>query len=93
MQAKNLVLSEEQFDKFQKYCKEKGFDLSYFSDLGSMGMKELENYQLEKAPRVAKLQKRRFGSKCKIYDVAEWERKDWSNTFPVLYEEFEKYVR
>ena len=29
--AKNLVLSEAEFDEFKQYCHEKGFDLSYLA--------------------------------------------------------------
>jgi len=29
---KNLVLKEKQFAEFQQFCREKGFDLSYYSN-------------------------------------------------------------
>ncbi|MDI6807123.1 MAG: hypothetical protein QMD14_04955 [Candidatus Aenigmarchaeota archaeon] len=95
----NLVFeSEDKFNEFQKYCKEEGskyrdggFHLEYFTEIfGSMGIKELKNYELEKWPRVVKRSKHRFGSKSSIYDVNEWERKDWISAFPTLREEFLK---
>jgi len=85
---KNLVLAEAEFEEFQKYCKNKGFDLNYFSEPGISSEKELENFQLEKAPRVAVISKKRFGKKAKIYDVAEWQREKWQNSFWQISEEF-----
>ena len=57
--AKNLVLSEAEFDEFKQYCHEKGVDLSYFGPeiLGSK--EDIEHYQFSR-PQVIKLRKRRF---------------------------------
>jgi len=43
--SKNLVLSERDFNDFQNFCREKGFDLSYFSSEISGSAKEIEQLQ------------------------------------------------
>ena len=85
--AKNQLLSGAEFDNFQRYCREKGFDLSYFSDEISGSKEEIEQYQFD-SPKVIKFSRQRFSSKGIPYDVAEWQREKWSATLSQLMEEF-----
>jgi len=87
--AKNLVLSEAEFDEFKQYCHEKGFDLSYFGPeiLGSK--EEIEHYQFSR-PQVIKLRKRRFTFQGIPYDVAEWQQERWDSSLPQIQDEFFK---
>ena len=73
--AKNLVLSEAEFDEFKQYCHEKGLDLSYFGPeiLGSK--EEIEHYQFSR-PQVIKLRKRRFTFKGYPMMLLNGNRKD-----------------
>ena len=85
--AKNLVLSEAEFDEFKQYCHEKGFDLSYFGPeiLGSK--EEIEHYQFSR-PQVIKLRKSRFNFQGIPYDVAEWQQEKWASNLPEIQSEF-----
>ena len=87
--AKNLVLSEAEFDEFKQYCHEKGFDLSCFGPeiLGST--EEIEHYQFSR-PQVIKLRKRRFTFQGIPYDVAEWQQERWDSSLPQIRDEFFK---
>ena len=87
--AKNVLLSEAEFDDFQSYCRKKGFDLCYFS--GEMlGSKEaIEQYQFSR-PQVIKLRKRRFTFQGIPYDVAEWQQERWDSSLPQIQDEFFK---
>ena len=87
--VKNLVLSEAKFDDFQRYCREKGFDLSYFcSDIsGSKG--EIERHQFD-GPKVIKLKRHRFSFSGTPYDVDEWQQYKWLIDLPGLRDEFSK---
>jgi len=84
--AKNLVLSEAEFVEFKQYCREKGFDLSYFGSeiLGSK--EEIEHYQFSR-PQVIKLRKRRFTFQGIPYDVAEWQQERWDSSLPQIQDE------
>ena len=87
--AENLVLSEAEFDEFKQYCREKGFDLSYFGPeiLGSK--EEIEHYQFSR-PQVIKLRKRRFTFQGIPYDVAEWQQERWDSSLSQIQDEFFK---
>ena len=87
--AKNLILSEDEFDEFKQYCHEKGFDLSYFGPeiLGSK--EEIEHYQFSR-PQVIKLRKSRFTFRGIPYDVAEWQQEKWDSSLPQIQYEFFK---
>ena len=67
--AKNLLLSEAEFDDFQRYCREKGFDLAYFSSKISGSREEMEQHQFDDA-RVIKV----IGHQGVPYTVAEWQQ-------------------
>ena len=54
--SKNMVLLETEFDEFKQYCKEKGFDLSYFSGEISGSKEKIRAYRFDK-PKVIKLKK------------------------------------
>ncbi len=85
--AKNLILSEAEFDEFKQYCHEKGFDLSYFGPeiLGSK--EEIEHYQFSR-PQVITLRKRRFTFQGIPYDVAEWQQERWDSRLAQIQDEF-----
>ena len=85
----NLILSQAEFDEFKQHCREKGFDLSYFSAAISGSRKEIEQYQFE-SPKVIKLRKRLIGFEGTPYDVAEWQREKWIRTLQQIQEEFFK---
>jgi len=87
--AKNLVLSEAEFDEFKQYCDEKGFDLSYFGPEIMGSKEEIEHYQFSR-PQVIKLRKRRFTSQGIPYDVAEWQQERWDSSLPQIQDEFFK---
>jgi hypothetical protein len=53
----NLILSETEFDEFQHYCHEKGFDLSYYNSI-SGSEKEIQQQKFDE-PAVIKLLKYR----------------------------------
>ena len=83
----NLVLSEVDFDRFRRFCHEKGFDLSYYSPEISGTKEEIERHHFD-SPKVIKLRKRRFGFEGIPYDVAEWQQEDWRRILPELRDEF-----
>jgi hypothetical protein len=87
--AKNLVLSEAEFDEFKQYCHEKGFDLSYFGPDISGSKEEIEHYQFD-GPKVIKVKRRRFSFSGTPYDVAEWQHHKWLTNLPGLRDEFFK---
>jgi len=87
--AKNLLLSEAEFDDFQRYCREKGVDLSYFSGEISGSKQEIERHQFDD-PKVIKLKRRRFSFSGTPYDVAEWQQQQWATSLPGLLDEFFK---
>jgi hypothetical protein len=84
---KNLVLNEEQFVEFQQFCRDKGFDLSYYSDEISGSRSYIENHQFE-SPRVIKLRKSGFSYRGIPYGVAEWQKADWARRFSRIRDEF-----
>lgn len=69
MASENVVLSEAEFDTFQRFCRSKGFDLSYYGPEIDGG--EVGPYQFD-SPKVIKVKRRRFSSGGVPYDVAEW---------------------
>ena len=85
----NLILSEIEFGNFQRYCREKRFDLSYFSSgiLGSR--KEIEQHQFD-GFQVIKVVKRGFIHEGIPYTVAEWQQGEWRNQFLEIQEDFFK---
>ena len=85
--AKNVVLSEAEFDEFKQYCHDKGFDLSDFGPeiLGSK--EEIEHYQFSR-PQVIKLRKRRFTFQGIPYDVAEWQQEKWASNLSEIQASF-----
>jgi hypothetical protein len=87
--SNNLILSETEFGDFQRYCREKGFDLSYFSSgiLGSR--KEIEQHQIDDF-QVIKLIKHKFAYTGIPYSVAEWQQDKWRNQFLEIQEDFIK---
>ena len=89
MISKNLVLSERDFNDFQNFCREKGFDLSYFSSEISGSAKEIEQIQFSE-PQVIKLIKHRFTSVGVPYSVAEWQQDKWRSQFSEVQENFFK---
>ena len=87
--AKNVLLSEAEFDDFQSYCRKKGFDLCYFSGGISGSKEEIEQHQFSR-PQVMKLRKRRFTFQGIPYDVAEWQQERWDSSLPQIQDEFFK---
>ena len=87
MMSQNLVLPEVEFDEFQRFCRQKGFDLSYFGPEISGSKENIERRQFD-SPKVIKLKRQRFTSKGIPYDVAEWQREKWSATLSRLRDEF-----
>ena len=87
--AKNVLLSEAEFDDFQSYCRKKGFDLCYFSGEISGSKKEIEQHQFD-SPRVIKLTRHRFTFSGVPYTVAEWQQEKWRSCFLEIREEFFK---
>lgn len=85
MASENVVLPEAEFDAFQRFCRDKGFDLSYYGpeiDGGKVGV-----YQ-SAGSKVIKVKRRRFSSVGVSYDVAEWQQEEWSTVLPRLKDEF-----
>jgi hypothetical protein len=87
MTSENLVLPEVEFSAFQRFCRDKGFDLSYYGPEINGG--EFGTYQSD-SPRVIKIKRRRFSSVGVPYGVAEWQQVEWSITLPRLKDEFFK---
>jgi hypothetical protein len=87
--AKNLLLSEAEFDHFQRYCREKGFDLSYFSGEISGSKQKIERHQVDD-PQVIKLTRHRFTFGGVPYTVGEWHQEKWRSCFSEIQEEFFK---
>ena len=85
--AQNLVLSEAEFDEFKRYCKGKGFDLSYFGAEISGSKEQIEHYQFS-SPKVIRLRKHRLTFKGIPYDVAEWQQEKWASNLPEIQSEF-----
>ncbi len=87
--TENLVLPENEFTEFKQYCRERGFDLSYFSGEISGSKGEIEQHQFD-SPQVIKLTKHRFTFRGVPYTVAEWQQEKWRSCFPEIREEFFK---
>ena len=87
--SKNLVLSEAEFVEFKQYCREKGFDLSYFGPDISGSKEEIERYQFD-GPKVIKLKTCCCSFSGTPYDVAEWQHHKWLTSLPGLRDEFFK---
>jgi hypothetical protein len=85
MANENVVLPEVEFVAFQRFCRDKGFDLCYYGPEIDKG--EIDAYQPDH-PKVIKVKKRRFSSVGIPYDVAEWQRKEWGAALPRLIGEF-----
>jgi len=85
--TENLILFEIKFDEFRRFCRERGFDLSYCSSGISGSKEEIAGHQFD-SPKVIKLRKRRFGFMGIPYDVAEWQQESWRKNLPKLREEF-----
>jgi hypothetical protein len=82
-----LVLSEAEFVEFKQYCREKGFDLSYFSSDISGSEEEIERYQFD-SPKVIKLKRRRFSFSGTPYDVAEWQQEKWASNLSEIQSDY-----
>ena len=95
MREKILILEEQEFERFRKYCKEKGFDLSYIRGedfkISRFSSNENTRRELEKEAvnRNSKIVKRQ-NWKASFYDVAEYEKERWDNAFLEIYEEFKE---
>lgn len=89
--ADNLVLSESDFEEFRQYCRQRGFDLCYFSSEISGSRQEIANLQFG-SPKVIKIIKRRFSLRGVPYDVAEYQQNEWKRAFPSIKEEFFRRV-
>ncbi|WP_324664213.1 hypothetical protein VLL09_04720 [Dehalococcoides mccartyi] len=87
--VENLVLSDTEFADFKRLCKEKDFDLSYFSGEISGSKEEIRTYRFD-SPKVIKLKKLCFGFQGIPYDVAEFQQEKWSTSLPEIREEFFK---
>jgi len=85
--AQNLVLPEVEFDEFKRYCRGKGFDLSYFGPEISGSKEEIECHQFD-SPKVIKLRKLRFAFRGIPYDVAEWQQEKWVSNLSEIQSEF-----
>ncbi len=85
----NLVLIESEFDEFQRFCRQKGFDLSYYSPEISGSKKDIEYHQFENS-KVIKLIRGWINFRGVPYDVAEWQRGKWADALPQLKDEFSK---
>lgn len=91
--SEKILILEEEFERFRKYCKEKGFGLSYkigeniklsrFSSDKNTN-KELEREAENRNSKVVRRQNR----KASFYDVAEYEKEKWDNAFEEIYQEF-----
>ena len=87
--AKNVLLSEAEFDDFESYCRKKGVDLSYFSGEISGSKEEIEQHQFD-GPQVIKLTRHRFTFRGVPYTVAEWQQEKWRSCLSEIQEEFFK---
>jgi hypothetical protein len=87
--SNNLILSETEFGDFQRYCREKGFDLSYFSSGILDSRKEIEQHQVDDF-QVIKIIKHKFTYTGIPYSVAEWQQDKWRNQFLEIQEDFIK---
>ena len=85
----NLILTEIEFDDFQRYCREQGFDLSYFSSKISGTRKEIGQHQFDDF-QVIKLIKHKFAYTGIPYSVAEWQTDKWRNQFAEIKGDFFK---
>lgn len=83
----NLVLYEAEFDRFRRFCREKGFDLSYFSPEISGTKEEIVCHAFDSS-KVVKLRNRRFGFTDIPYDVAKWQQESWKAQISGLKDEF-----
>ena len=83
----NLLLSEPEFELFRQYCREKGFDLSYYELEISGSRSELERYSFD-GPRVIKIKKRWSGFEGTPYDVPVWQRDKWRSSFNQIKDDF-----
>lgn len=87
MVNENLVLTETEFVLFQRFSRDKGFDLSYFG-LDISGSKKYIESQHFDVPKVIKIKRQRFDYAGVPYDVAEWQSEKWNATFSQLRLEF-----
>jgi hypothetical protein len=87
MTSENVVLTEAEFDAFQRFCQGKGFDLCYYGP--EIDGREVSAYQSGRH-KVIKVKRRRFSSVGIPYDVAEWQQKEWDDALPLLKDEFIK---
>ena len=87
--TQNLVLSEAEFEEFQRFCRHKGFDLCYFGPDISGSKKEIGRYQFDD-PRVIKLKEHRLTFSGTPYFVAEWQQQEWLTSLSGLRDEFFK---
>ncbi len=85
--VRNLVLPEATFDEFRRFCRGKGFDLSYVSAEISGSREEIADYQFDR-PKVINLRRRPFGFQGMPYDVAEWQQEKWDSSLPEIEDEF-----
>ncbi len=95
MPEKILILEEQEFERFRKYCKGKGFDLSYrrgddikisrFSSNENI-KRELEKEAEKRGTKIVRLENRR----AVLYDVAIYEEERWNESYQKIYEEFKK---
>ena len=83
----NLLLNEAEFDEFKRFCRNKGFDLSYYISEISGPKEEVERYPFD-SPEVIKPRKRRVGFAGIPYDVAEWQSENCKAQVSVLKEKF-----
>ena len=87
--GQNLILFEAEFDEFQRYCRQNGFDLSYYISSISGSKKEIQQQKFDE-PVVIKLIKHRFTSVGIPYTVAEWQQDKWRSQFSEIQENFFK---
>ncbi|OIO47064.1 MAG: hypothetical protein AUJ31_00510 [Parcubacteria group bacterium CG1_02_39_15] len=95
MSEKILILEEQEFERFRKYCKERGFDLSYKRGedikISRFSSNEKRRAELEREAvnRDSKIVKRQ-NQKATFYDIAEYEKERWNNAFQEICEEFKE---
>jgi hypothetical protein len=87
MITENFVLNEADFYEFQKFCKQKGFDLCYFGPEIFGSEKYFKSYPFI-TPQIIKLYGHGSNSKGVPYDVALQQEEKWTLVFPQLRAEF-----
>lgn len=83
----NLVLVEEEFIGFQRFCRKCGFDLCYFGTEIYGSEESIASHQFE-GPKVIKLKTLKNVCIGIPFDIADWQGKKWNTSLSALMTEF-----